>query len=53
VIGKLFTYALGRDHGFQDRQTIDAIHAEIAPNDYRLQDLIVELVASDACAQRN
>ncbi len=52
LIGKLFTYALGREHDFHDRAAIDGIHGKIASRGTRLQDMIVELVASDAFTKR-
>jgi cytochrome c553 len=52
LIGKLFTYALGRKHEFHDGEAINHIYSEIASSGGRLQDLIVELVASDSFAIR-
>ncbi|MEK6234762.1 MAG: DUF1592 domain-containing protein, partial [Planctomycetales bacterium] len=52
VIGKLFTYALGRENGVHDRPTIDAIYDATANDRNRMQDVVLELVASDAFMKR-
>jgi hypothetical protein len=52
VAEKLFSYALGREVRYLDRGRLDALLKESKQNDYRLQDLILDLAASDPFAKR-
>ncbi len=44
---KMLTYALGREVGFQDRPTVEAIADQLAAQGYGLQDLVQLIVTSD------
>ena len=48
----LFGYALGREPRFRDRPALDALMKEARKNDYRLRDLMLDLVASDLFIHR-
>ena len=52
LLEKLFSYALGREARYRDRQQIDALLAEMRDNDYKLQDAILSLVESESFIQR-
>ena len=45
---KLMTFATGREMGFSDRATIDAIVAATKADGYRVRDILENVVASDA-----
>ena len=46
ITKKLLTFASGREMGFSDREEIDAIVKRSAKNNYRLRDIITEIVNS-------
>lgn len=48
----LFSYALGREVRYKDRDRLDALLKGMRENDYQLQDAILALIASDSFAQR-
>ena len=47
VVRKMMGYALGRYLDFTDTETVDALNAEFAANDYRMQHLVELIVLSD------
>ena len=48
----LYGYALGREPRFRDRPALDALMKEARQNDFRLRDLLLDLVASDLFIHR-
>lgn len=44
---KLLTYALGRPTGYADHRVIDSLVARLQQDDYRIQSLILAIVASE------
>ena len=44
---KLLTYALGRPVGYTDHEVVDSLTATLKQNDYRIQPLILAIVASE------
>lgn len=49
---KLFSYALAREVRYKDRRAIDELMKSMRENDYRLRDLIFNIVASESFVQR-
>lgn len=49
---RLFSYALGREVRYRDRETINSILAAVEINDYPLRDLVLGLVSSESFVQR-
>lgn len=52
LVEKLFAYALGREVRYADRRTIARFMKDAKANDYRLRDLILNIVASDSFMHR-
>lgn len=52
LVERLFCYALGREVRYKDRALIDALLKGMRENDYRLQDAILALVASESFTRR-
>jgi len=48
IVTKVLAYSIGRSPEFSDTDTIDRLAAQFAEHDYRLSDLIVAIVQSDA-----
>ncbi len=44
----MMSYSLGRNIDFSDRQAVDALTKKFAEKDYRLSELIVEIVKSES-----
>jgi hypothetical protein len=49
---KLFSYALGRTLTFRERPAIDRIVARVKPNDFRMQDLLLAVIADEEFHRR-
>ena len=49
----LFTYALGRDVGFEDEKEINYIVEEVIDDDYRFRTVIEQIVLSPSFSKRN
>ena len=47
-VKKMMSYSLGRNIDFSDRQAVDALTKKFAEKDYRLSELIVEIVKSES-----
>ncbi|MCA9270830.1 MAG: DUF1592 domain-containing protein, partial [Planctomycetales bacterium] len=52
LIEKLFGYAIGRAPRYGDRPAIDKLQQSARANEYRLGDMILDLVASESFARR-
>lgn len=48
LVARLLTYALGRELELTDEQAVDDLTKKFVKNDYRLRDLVKQIVASDA-----
>jgi hypothetical protein len=48
LVHHMLTYALGRSPDYADRQQIDVIHQRFASSDYRLRELVLAIIDSEA-----
>jgi hypothetical protein len=52
LMEKLFAYSIGREVRYKDRPTIDRLMKSSASNDFRLRDMLLDIIASDSFTQR-